>query len=548
MFFNEEFLSMYEELTKINSMPLVESSVGQIDLAKCRMIDSDVIDIRGEVESSACIDYKGKLTRIQVRTVIIRETKNGKEFLARKFRFRMALPGGGYDHNKDSGNILNTAKREAYEEFNLNLTNLVDTGIRTWKYREDPWVTQHIKNPNDRWTGYYSYYVIGKVAGTGDNENPEEVDKWKWYPIEQLEKVNKDVYNYVIGLNEAWGDGSHGEQDLSIQGKLSYCCENPVNLLKILESGLIKASSTPETHETDKIYTNKRGRPTFIKYPYVSFSKQLYSHAYRRPNKWSFGIVVDENALRSKGYELVDRNHCYKSLKFVALFTKGTDYYMAQTDLFGHVEITKEIFDLVYAAMINKSNKKLLNAKEDELIPGLTDITRKDAWTVTKSKTNSHKYGTANAQLKNIDFETKISLPGGSKYPSQFSISLQDIDSVNPGGSKLIMDYLLNNTYYNEGELRFWCKNNEPGVKFDPTDLHGVILPKVIVPEQKDNAAATDDLNEKIILLPHHEEAVHKILEYVDRHNLNLFTHNAADEGHFKNLEIDRGIKTRNKR
>ena len=176
---NYEFLNLYEELNKINSTFLKEDVIKEISLSDCRMINSDIIDSRGEVEASACIDYNGELTRVQVRTVIIRETENGKEFLARKFRFRMALPGGGYDAAKDKGDILATAKREAYEEVNLNLTGLQDTKVRTWRHREDPWVQQHVKNPEDRWTGYYSYYIVGQAAGTGDNENPEELGQWK---------------------------------------------------------------------------------------------------------------------------------------------------------------------------------------------------------------------------------------------------------------------------------------------------------------------------------------------------------------------------------
>jgi hypothetical protein len=87
-------------------------------------------------------------------------------------------------------------------------------------------------------------------------------------------------------LDEAWGDGQNllGEQEVTYPDMLSYCCENPSSLALILESGLIKAAAIPETHETDTVPT-ARGRKAFAKYPYVSFSKQLYSHAYRRPNK-----------------------------------------------------------------------------------------------------------------------------------------------------------------------------------------------------------------------------------------------------------------------
>ena len=106
------FMKLYEKLNEITEATLSENVAGEIDLTKCRVITSDVTDIRGELEKGSCLEYNGELTRVQVRTVIIRETENGKEFLAKRFRYRIALPGGGYDQEKDKGDILKSAKRE----------------------------------------------------------------------------------------------------------------------------------------------------------------------------------------------------------------------------------------------------------------------------------------------------------------------------------------------------------------------------------------------------------------------------------------------------
>lgn len=548
---NAEFGDWYEDLNKLYDSPekLTEAkpvNAGPINLADCRMITSDVRDIRGELEASACLEYNGELTRVQVRTVIIRDTENGKEFLGRSFGRRLALPGGGYDADKDHGDILASAKREAYEEFNYTLAQVEDTGIRTWRHREDPWVVQHIENPEDCWTGYYSYYVVGKVAGLGDNDTPEELNKWKWYPIKQLEKINKDVYSYVTSLDEAWGDGSWGEQDYTEAGKLSYCCENPTNLLKILESGLIRAASTPETHETDKLPRapgSRGGRLKPATYPYVSFSKQLYSHAYRRPNKWSFGVVLDEESLRTSGYELVDRDHSYNSLAFEAIFvSEDGKHYMTKTSLYGYVEISKEIYDIIYGGMLLKGRRMGEKDNAEEIVPKSNSLTRRAAWQTKTSKTSPARYEVANTHLKNMNFTSKISFQGSSYFSMQFVTWLKDLDDVAPGNSQKVLDYLLDNTYYNEGELRFWCKNNEPGVQFSPADLHGVILPRIVTPEDR-----TVDLAEDA-LPAHHEVALTKILEYVDKHDLEIFTHGAMDATHLKDLDTNRGITTRAKR
>lgn len=538
-----EFLKVYEKLNKINSTLLTESTEREIDLADCRIIVSDVVDIRGELEKSACLVYNNELTRIQVRTVIIRETIDGKEFLAKKFRHKMALPGGGYDVEKDDGNILNSAKREAYEEVNLNLTGLKDTGVRTWRHREDPWVEHHIKNSENRWTGYYSYYVVGKVASTGDNKNPEEINKWKWYPIEQLEKINKEVYNYVMRLDESWGDGQNlmGEQEVTYPDMLSYCCENPSSLALILESGLIKAASIPETHETDTLHSAGRGRKAFAKYPYVSFSKQLYSHAYRRPNKWSFGLAVSEKALQAKGYDFTDRNHEYNSLAFNGIFTtEGPNpSYMAQTSLYGFVEITKEIYDLIYKAMREKGQKEREKASDTEILSG--KLTKKAAWEVRTKAASEKSMANANSQLKNLKFTSKTAFPGSGTYSLRYVVGQSDFSKTD---WDTILEYLLNYTYYNEGERRVWCKNGEPGVKFSADDLYGIILPKVIIEDFIEAGPDSEEIREALNLSTTQVAALKTIWNYVDQHDLDLLIHDATDAVHLATLDKDRGIKT----
>ena len=219
------------------------SEADPIDLSDCRMISSDVTDIRGDLEASACLEYNGELTRVQVRTVIIRETTEGKEFLGKDYGRRIGLPGGGYDMAKDNGDILSTAEREAYEEFNLTLTNLKDTGIRVWSHRKDSWVTKHVANEEDRWTGYYTWYVTAEVCGTGDNDKPEEINKWQWLPIERLSEVNSKLPAVLDTLNEAIHPDKEGRPDL---GEVSYLCDSLSTLRKILSRMEIQKTYIPE--------------------------------------------------------------------------------------------------------------------------------------------------------------------------------------------------------------------------------------------------------------------------------------------------------------
>ena len=95
-----------------------------INLLACRMITSDVVDIRGELEKSACLYYNNTLTRVAGKVLIFRNSPNGKEVLLRLWRSAVYLPGGGLDIEKDGYDITNTIKREVGEEINLELTNL----------------------------------------------------------------------------------------------------------------------------------------------------------------------------------------------------------------------------------------------------------------------------------------------------------------------------------------------------------------------------------------------------------------------------------------
>ena len=89
--FNSEFISLYEELARINesSSPYKNGTVERarpISLSDCRMIDSDVVDIRNEIESSACLTYNGVLTRVAAQALIFRDGQEGKEVLMRTWR------------------------------------------------------------------------------------------------------------------------------------------------------------------------------------------------------------------------------------------------------------------------------------------------------------------------------------------------------------------------------------------------------------------------------------------------------------------------------
>ena len=90
MLLNEEFISLYEELTALNEETQYKNGYLEvakpINVADCKMIKSDVVDIRGEIEQSACLKYNGVLTRVGAQVLIFRDGQDGKEVLMRLWR------------------------------------------------------------------------------------------------------------------------------------------------------------------------------------------------------------------------------------------------------------------------------------------------------------------------------------------------------------------------------------------------------------------------------------------------------------------------------
>jgi hypothetical protein len=102
------FLDTWQELEKLHeaksARPFVQGHVEAaepINLSDCRMITSDVTDTRGELEESACLEYKGVLTRVAASVLPFRDGPEGKEVFLKLWRSAVYLLGGGVDLKKD---------------------------------------------------------------------------------------------------------------------------------------------------------------------------------------------------------------------------------------------------------------------------------------------------------------------------------------------------------------------------------------------------------------------------------------------------------------
>lgn len=474
MFFNNEFMRLYEELSVINEAPEEAPTEAKyieakpINLADCRMIASDVKDIRGELEASACLEYNGELTRVQVRTVIIRNTEKGKKFLGKNYRGRVSLPGGGYDIPKDRGSILATAAREAYEEFNLKLTNIKDTGIRVWSHREDSWVTDHVAKEEDRWTGYYTFYIVAEDAGTGDNEQPEELRNWRWLPIRYLENTYKGIYDYINNLDEAFdNETAYGEAARTIPGILRYFTADLKTLNLILDSCKIKASDRLEPDTTTQIGTYARGRgkgnPIFKERPFVSFSKQLFSHAFRNPRKWKYGVTVDLNKLEAATPDLD------KATNFEHTGSRSQLCVYGAVRLVNGVEIIITSYG-TYRISLTPDQLDILQLDKDTYKNSFYDEIKQVFDRLGK------KYYTDLARLKsavNIPIEAEIAEGFCTGFENHaVAVNGKKIYSSVPG----LWEFLHEHTPIDEGEYRVWLKDGQNFLDISSC-LCGVVLP-----------------------------------------------------------------------
>jgi 8-oxo-dGTP pyrophosphatase MutT (NUDIX family) len=295
-----EFMTLYEELSEIQeaktSRPFPQGYVEaaeSINLGDCRMIASDVMDMRGELEESACLDYKGVLTRVAASVLPFRDGPEGKEIFLKLWRSAVYLLGGGVDISKDGTDPAKTVARESFEECNMTLSNIKDSGCSYWEYSEKPWVERHVANPEDRWNGYYTWLFTADYTGEGDNEFPEEGDNFRWYKVSDIlarpdTKKLKFIKQAII--QGGYAEAPALEEDITLTegkqlGYVSYAVREPRgkstldSLASILNSGVIIASTEEDGSR------------------YVSTSRDLLSHL---GDTWRCAVILDGDKLSNR--------------------------------------------------------------------------------------------------------------------------------------------------------------------------------------------------------------------------------------------------------
>ena len=522
MQFNTDFIDLYEELSKMNELTtrgLTESSVpeyttARVDLSSCREVVSSCYNsIRNEYEASSVTMINGRLSRVEVRTFVLRKDENGEIFfLGRPCRGGKGYttPGGGFD--LADGTPLKTATRELWEELNLNLENAQESAIHTFTYGNKPWpfVRDYVENPEDQWTGYYQYYVTAEYGGKSDNQTPEELGKYKWFPISVFEnpadKAGSTMLQIIEGhkwygdttdvdLDEAFDNEEvYGEAARTIPGVLRYFAQDLPTLNIILSSGKIRASKIKEA-DPNKL----RGTKQHVRRPFVSFSHQLFSHAYRAP-RWRYGVAISEEKLKQK-IETLDTHDKFKhDSKTVTVYgaAKLSDGSELIITSFGS-----------FAMNLSDKQRKLLG-----------DIPKTDFYDQVKEL--FYKYNAKNIEKCSEDpavVDAAIKAPIDAEVLEGFimtgdlrpsvGVKFKKIYDLVPG----LHDYLQDHTALDEGEFRMWLPDDMEYLDISNC-IVGVVLPSNYVQHKFANQECSESDTEFL-------------REFVTQNNLELFVYDS---------------------
>ena len=514
------FMELYEKLSEIyinedtNSLKntiLSESAVPKytselINLNTCReVVTTKYNKIQGGYETNCVTIVDGQLSRVEVRTFVLKKENGEIKFLGRKCNRGKGYttPGGGFDIPDKTP--IETAKRELREELNITLTNIQESSFHSfYSLPRASFTKKYVEQPEDRWTGYYQYYVTAEYAGYSDNDTPEEYGKFKWIPISVFEDpsdpagslmlqiinehkwANNAVSNTTSNTNDSVLDETfndvrvYGEAAYTENGVLRYFADSLDTLLTILETQQIKMSVILEADPNKPIGGGQK-RTLYKKRPFVSFSHQLYSHAYRA-YRWRYGVALDENKLLQKipnHEDNVSDNfwHASKGI-FVygaAKLRDGTDVLITSYGDFPMNLNQNTRLLLKQYAGVDLDENNFYDQVKNVFYNIATKECFEDLEKVKKAMRSRTKSDAIDGFVTNIGLQS-------------YGIRLIALDKQVPG----LLTYLQEYTYLDEGELRVWTdwiKNSE---YLDISDcIIGVVLPSDFVENNLKNLEDT---------------------------------------------------------
>jgi len=304
---------------------------------------------------------------------------------------------------------------------------------------------------------------------------------------EELSEINDDL---IEKFDTPGAEVVYGEEATTIEGVLRYFVEDIPTLAAIIARGRIKASLQKETDTQ-----TPRGEKQHKKRPFVSFSRQLFSHAYRAPKKWKYGIAVSQEKLEQLVQQIQGTNvstdfdhpgstmHVYGAAKledetellitsfgsFSINLNEKTRQALKQ---YQGVEVEKtDFYDKIKNFFDNFIDERR-EAKPDVLISYTDDI----------EEVEKHL-------IKRRPIDSKVAegfILRGFCRTQFLSPYFTDLYEAVPG----LFEYIKEHTNLNEGEFRVWLDDNQQYLNIDDC-IVGLVLPSNYKENNFDNPENT---------------------------------------------------------
>lgn len=311
---------------------------------------------------------------------------------------------------------------------------------------------------------------------------------------EEFLRIYEELSDINNGLEEKFDTPGaeiiYGEEATTIEGVLRYFVEDIPTLAAIIARGRIKASLQKETDTQ-----TPRGEKQHKKRPFVSFSRQLFSHAYRAPKKWKYGIAVSQEKLEELVQQIQGANvstdfdhpgstmHVYGAAKlqdetellitsfgsFSINLNEKTRQALKQ---YQGVEVEKtDFYDKIKDFFDNFIDERR-EAKPDVLISYTDDI----------EEVEKHL-------IKRRPIDSKVAegfILRGFCRTQFLSPYFTELYEAVPG----LFEYIKEHTNLNEGEFRVWLDDNQQYLDISDC-IVGLVLPSNYKENNYDNPENT---------------------------------------------------------
>jgi hypothetical protein len=339
---------------------------------------------------------------------------------------------------------------------------------------------------------------------------------------EELSNINDVDFD----IKEAFDNEEvHGEAAKTIPGLIRYFVAHIETLANVIERGRILAS-TGESKSADN------GSAKGKRLPFVSFSHQLFSHAYRRGSTWKYGIVVDQNKLEQKVQTLhnttIEDNfvHQNKSSRVfgAAKLANGAEILITS---YGNFEMN--LSDTKRKALGNLSSTGYYEKVKASFDTRITREREKYADGHAKSISVADFYCTETPEFIKRYLKIDVDVVEGFLLVNRLqstSIKFTDICKDVPG----LFDYLQEHTTANEGELRVWLPKDQKYL-----DISGCIVGIVLPSNYKENNLDNPENTAPDVIW------LRKLIKEKD---LTVYVYQSKDDANIPNLDYSRKFKS----